>query len=132
MPHLQLTLSDLLSRLEAFWMESKEGCSAHLLASVTCAAKQKIAGHKYQKTAAGDFTPLTDSPSHPLNYFSLSARRKKPSNISLSSNHPCPLCPPEFLFSADLLMTKMLLLLRENLPHVISSLPRPPFPPAGD
>ena len=101
MPHLQLTLSDLLSRLEAFWMESKEGCSAHLLASVTCAAKQKIAGHKYQKTAAGDFTPLTDSPSHPLNYFSLSARRKKPSNISLSSNHPCPLRPPEFLFSAD-------------------------------
>ena len=116
------------------FLDGEQGKAAHLLASVTCAAKQKIAGHKYQKTAAGDFTPLTDSPSHPLNYFSLSAARKNPSNISLSSNHPCPRAVPQnsFLVLMMVRMMKMLLLLRENLPHVISSLPRPPFPPAGD
>ena len=127
MPHLQLTLSDLLSRLEAFWMESKEGCSAHLLASVTCAAKQKIAGHKYQKTA-GDFTPLLNIPSI--------------ISHSLSQPQKALLCLPVFqspmstkpLFVPLMVMMEMMFLVlpRENLPHVISSLPRPPFPPAGD
>ena len=64
-PHIELPLDDGCSGQEfGSFLDGEQGKGAHLLASVTCAgAKQKIAGHKYQKTAAGgDFTPLTDSP----------------------------------------------------------------------
>ena len=100
---------------------------AHLLACVTCAAKQKIAGHKYQKTA-GDFTPLLNIPS--IISHSLSGAKSSLLFPRLPITH-VPSSVPQYSSLIMVMMMRMLLL-RENLPHVISSLPRPPFPPAGD